>query len=84
VNHQTRVYDSILELLSNADNPTPLVRLNRVVPHKHAKFYAKLEWYNPFGAVKDRVAANLIRDAEESGTIRPDMKLVERIGCRAR
>jgi cysteine synthase/rhodanese-related sulfurtransferase len=77
VNHQTRVYDSILELLSNADNPTPLVRLNRVVPHKHAKFYAKLEWYNPFGAVKDRVAANLIRDAEESGTIKPDMKLVE-------
>src|SRR6185295_15232669 len=31
------------------------------------KVYAKLEWYNPFGAVKDRVAANLVRDAEERG-----------------
>lgn len=29
---------------------------------KHTKFYAKLEWYNPFGSVKDRVAANLIFD----------------------
>src|ERR1700727_1292241 len=67
MNHQTRVYDSILELLPNVDNPTPLVRLNRVVPFVHAKVYAKLEWYNPFGAVKDRVAANLIRDAEERG-----------------
>ncbi|MBS2026421.1 MAG: pyridoxal-phosphate dependent enzyme [Deltaproteobacteria bacterium] len=62
-----RVYDSMLDMLSNADNPTPIVRLNRVVPFKHTKVYAKLEWYNPFGAVKDRVAANLIRDAEEQG-----------------
>jgi cysteine synthase/rhodanese-related sulfurtransferase len=77
VNHQTRVYESILEMLSNAENPTPLVRLNRVVPFKHAKVYAKLEWYNPFGAVKDRVAANLIRDAEEHGRIAPHTRLVE-------
>jgi cysteine synthase/rhodanese-related sulfurtransferase len=77
VNHQTRVYDSILELLSNAENPTPLVRLNRVVPYRHATVYAKLEWYNPFGAVKDRVAANLVRDAEEHGRLSPETRLVE-------
>ena len=71
MNHRTRVYDSILELLSNVDNPTPLVRLHRVVPFQHAKVYAKLEWYNPFGAVKDRVAANLVRDAEERGLLAP-------------
>ncbi len=65
--HSLRVYDSILELLSNADNPTPIVRLQRVVPFKYTQVYAKLEWYNPFGAVKDRVAANLVRDAEERG-----------------
>ena len=63
-NHTLRIYDSILDLLSNEENPTPLVRLNKVVPYQHAKIYAKLEWYNPFGAVKDRIAANLIRDAE--------------------
>jgi cysteine synthase/rhodanese-related sulfurtransferase len=77
MNHQTRVYDSILELLSSVDNPTPLVRLNRVVPFKHAKVYAKLEWYNPFGAVKDRVAANLVRDAEERGLLPEHTRLVE-------
>jgi cysteine synthase/rhodanese-related sulfurtransferase len=76
-NHATRVYDSILGLLSGEDNPTPLVRLNRVVPFRHARVYAKLEWYNPFGAVKDRVAANLIREAEERGTLGPGSKLVE-------
>jgi cysteine synthase/rhodanese-related sulfurtransferase len=62
-----RVYDSILDMLSGPENPTPIVRLHRVVPFKHTRIYAKLEWYNPFGAVKDRVAANLVRDAEERG-----------------
>jgi cysteine synthase/rhodanese-related sulfurtransferase len=75
--HTLRVYDSILGLLSDSDNPTPLVRLNRVVPFKHTIVYAKLEWYNPFGAVKDRVAANMIRDAEERGALTPGKKLVE-------
>ena len=65
--HRLRVYDSVIDMLSNADNPTPLVRLNRVSPFKHTQVFAKLEWYNPFGAVKDRVAANLVRDAEERG-----------------
>jgi cysteine synthase len=48
--HGLRVYESILEMLSSAENPTPLVRLNRVIPFQHTKVYAKLEWYNPFGA----------------------------------
>lgn len=77
MDHQTRVYDSILELASNVDNPTPLVRLNRVVPFQHTKVYAKLEWYNPFGAVKDRVAANLVSDAEKHDRIHGGIRLVE-------
>jgi cysteine synthase/rhodanese-related sulfurtransferase len=75
--HASRVYDSILGLLSSEENPTPLVRINKVTPFKHAQIYAKLEWYNPFGAVKDRVAANLVRDAEERGVLEPGKKLVE-------
>lgn len=75
--HSLRVYDSILGLLPGEDNPTPLVRLHSVVPFRHAVVYAKLEWYNPFGAVKDRVAANLVRDAEERGALGPGSKLVE-------
>jgi len=58
--HSLRVYESILGMLSNEENPTPLVRVQKVVPYKQTRVYAKLEWYNPFGAVKDRVAANLL------------------------
>jgi cysteine synthase/rhodanese-related sulfurtransferase len=65
--HTLRTYDSILDLLSSPENPTPIVRLRNITSYKHTKVYAKLEWYNPFGAVKDRVAASLIRDAEERG-----------------
>ena len=76
-NHSTRVYDGILEMLSSEENPTPLVRLNRVVPDRQARIYAKLEWYNPFGSVKDRVAWNLIRDAGEKGLLGEGQQLVE-------
>ncbi len=65
--HSRRVYESMLEMSSNVDNPTPLVRLRRSVPSQHTQVYAKLEWYNPFGAVKDRVAWSLITDAEARG-----------------
>jgi|KBSSwiStaDraftv2_1062776.scaffolds.fasta_scaffold82516_2 cysteine synthase/rhodanese-related sulfurtransferase len=76
--HTRRVYDSILEMLSSEENPTPLVRLHKVVPYKHTQVYAKLEWYNPFGAVKDRIAANLLQDAEKKGILKPgDKSLVE-------
>jgi cysteine synthase/rhodanese-related sulfurtransferase len=67
--HALRVYESILEMLSSEDNPTPLVRLHNVIPYRHTRVYAKLEWYNPFGAVKDRIAANLMEDAERRGVI---------------
>lgn len=67
--HEVRVYENILQLLSDTENPTPLVLLNKVTGFKHAKLYAKLEWYNPFGSVKDRVAANMVYHATESGKV---------------
>jgi cysteine synthase/rhodanese-related sulfurtransferase len=76
-NHNTRVYDSILDLLPNVDNPTPLVRISRVTPFQHTQVFAKLEWYNPFGSVKDRVAANMIADAAAKGLLADGQKLVE-------
>jgi cysteine synthase/rhodanese-related sulfurtransferase len=75
--HGARVYDSIQGLQSSEENPTPLVRLSRVVPFQNAAVYAKLEWYNPFGAVKDRIAANLVKDAEEKKSLGPGKRLVE-------
>jgi cysteine synthase len=76
-NYQTRVYDDILEMLSNVDNPTPLLRLNRTVPFAQTRVYAKLEWYNPFGSIKDRVAANMIADAQGRGLLSEEQALVE-------
>ncbi|MCH8252820.1 MAG: pyridoxal-phosphate dependent enzyme [Planctomycetes bacterium] len=75
--HTLRVYDSIIGLLSSEENPTPLVRLNKVVPFEHARVYAKLEWYNPFGAIKDRIADHMVRDAEERGVLVEGNRLVE-------
>ncbi len=76
--HTLRTYESMLELAASADNPTPIVRLQHVTPYKHTKVYAKLEWYNPFGSVKDRVAASLVQDAETRGVLGNDVKhLVE-------
>lgn len=75
--HGRRVYTDITQMLCDEDNPTPLVKLNRVTGLKHAELYGKLEWHNPFGSVKDRVAANLILDAETSGKIDKSTQLVE-------
>jgi len=67
----------MIGLLSSEENPTPIVRLNKVVPFAHTQVFAKLEWYNPFGAVKDRIAAQLIHDAEQRGLLASGKKLVE-------
>ena len=75
MDHTLRVYESILELLPSEENPTPLVRLQKTVPEQF-RVYAKLEWYNPFGAVKDRIAANMLRDAERRG-LTPLKRLIE-------
>lgn len=75
--HGLRVYDSIMELLPDEENPTPLVQLQRVIPFASTRVFAKLEWYNPFGAVKDRIAANMVRDAEERRQLAAGGRLVE-------
>lgn len=71
-NYTTRVYDSILDALPNQDNPSPLVRLQRLSPSATFSLWAKLEWLNPFGSVKDRAAAELIADLESQGKLGPD------------
>ena len=64
-----RRYDDVRELIANPDNPTPLVALKRVVPEGGFRLYAKLEWYNPFGSIKDRTAYYLLRGMEERGEL---------------
>lgn len=56
---------------------TPVVRLNRVVPKGSAAVFVKLESANPGGSVKDRIALNMIHDAEARGALKPGMKILE-------
>lgn len=72
-----RIYDSIFGLLPDVDNPTPLVRLNYVPGYTHTEVFAKLEWYNPFGSVKDRIASRMLSEAESDETIQAGQRLVE-------
>ena len=61
--HKSRVYESIVDLISDVDNPTPLVRLNeRINPNYNFPIYIKLERYNPFGSIKDRIAYSMLKD----------------------
>lgn len=74
-----RVYDGVLDMFPSEENPTPLVRLNALVP-AGSTLYAKLEWMNPFGSVKDRAAWAMIQDLEsrgELGASRPGRGVVE-------
>src|ERR1051325_4644357 len=77
MNHETRVYNNVFELLPNEENPSPLVRINRMSPSPDCALFAKLEWYNPFGSVKDRAAWQMLRELEKKGEIGNGRGLVE-------
>jgi cysteine synthase A len=59
---------------------TPLVQLRRLVPPDSANVYVKLEYYNPTGSYKDRMAAAMVQEAEQRGDLRPGMRVVEYTG----
>ncbi|MFH9658456.1 cystathionine beta-synthase [Streptomyces sp. NPDC017248] len=68
-----RYHDSMISLVGN----TPLVRLNNVTKGIQATVLAKVEYFNPGGSVKDRIALRMIEAAEQSGELRPGGTIVE-------
>ena len=68
-----RVADDITKLVGE----TPMLRLCRLVPAGHAELYAKLEYLNPGGSVKDRAAIGIIDRAEQQGLLRKGGTIVE-------
>jgi len=64
-------------IISSTIGSTPLVRLNRICEDVDARIYAKLEFFNPLGSVKDRIAASMIEAAEVEGRIKPETLIVE-------
>ncbi len=68
-----QISNSVIELVGN----TPLVRLNSVTEGIAATVLAKVEYLNPGGSVKDRIALRMIEDAEKSGALQPGGTIVE-------
>jgi cysteine synthase A/cysteine synthase B len=64
LDHKLRVYSDITQLIASPENPTPLVRVNRINPNGDFQIYLKLERYNPFGSVKDRIAYRMLEALE--------------------
>ncbi|HJX93183.1 MAG TPA: cysteine synthase family protein [Pyrinomonadaceae bacterium] len=64
---------SILDLIGH----TPLLHLARFAPPPLASVYAKIEWLNPGGSVKDRAALGMILNAEETGRLKPGATIIE-------
>src|SRR5438309_11615383 len=71
---------SIAESVLHAIGRTPLVRLRKLVPPGSADVLVKLEYYNPTGSYKDRMALAMIEGAEARGALRPGMRVVEFTG----
>jgi len=70
------VVTTILEAIGN----TPLVRLRRCAPSNGAELWLKLEYTNPTGSMKDRMALAMINGAERDGLISPGETVVEYTG----
>lgn len=71
-NGRGRLFDSILDTVGD----TPVIRINNLAPD-HAKIYVKAEFFNPAASVKDRLALNIIEEAERNGTLKPGQTVVE-------
>ena len=68
-----RVYDNVLEAVGN----TPLVRLNKITDGIKSEIFAKLEFLNPMGSIKDRIAKYMIEEAEKDGRIKKGQLIIE-------
>ena len=68
-----RVADDITQLVGS----TPILRLGRIAPASAAGLFAKLEFLNPGGSIKDRAALGMILDAEARGLLHPGSTIIE-------
>lgn len=67
------IQNSILESVGD----TPMIRLNHVTKDSPHQFFAKVEYFNPGGSIKDRVAISMIEEAEKRGDLKPGGTIVE-------
>ncbi len=67
------IYDSIIHTIGK----TPVVKLNNLTKNIPSSIYLKLEWFNPGGSVKDRIALSMIEQAEKDGKLKPHDTIIE-------
>ncbi len=67
------IYDNILQTIGR----TPVVRINRIAGDLACQLYAKCEYFNPGGSIKDRIGYAMVEEAEKSGRIKPGDTLIE-------
>ena len=72
-----RAHPSVADDITQLVGGTPLLKLRHVIPPDAAEVYAKLEYLNPGGSVKDRAAIGIINRAEKQGKLRPGGTIVE-------
>jgi cysteine synthase len=72
-NNSPKIADSVLDLIGN----TPMIRINKLTEPNDATIYAKLEWYNIGGSVKDRMALYLLSHAESDGKLSDGKTIIE-------
>ena len=69
----TQIYENVVEAIGH----TPIVKLNSITKGLRAEIYVKLEFCNPGGSIKDRIAPFIIDQAEKSGKLKPGGTIVE-------
>ncbi len=67
------IYNNVYDMIGN----TPIIKLNKLTETQQADIYLKLEWYNPGGSVKDRIAFNMIVEAEKEGILKSGDTIIE-------
>jgi len=67
------IYNNIYELIGN----TPIIKLDKLSEDQKGDIFLKLEWYNPGGSVKDRIALNMINEAEKIGLLKKGDTIIE-------
>ena len=67
------IYNNIYELIGN----TPIIKLDKLTSKLEADIYLKLEWFNPGGSVKDRIAISMIEAAEKEGLLKRGDTIIE-------
>jgi cystathionine beta-synthase len=68
-----KIYQNITETIGN----TPIIKLNKIAKDSIHNFFVKIEYFNPGGSVKDRIALSLIEGAEKRGELKPGGTIVE-------